>query len=370
MSHPMLASANHDETAEQLFVRDLQTWLYTEVEPHERQIAEQLDPGLSHNSRAEAVFEALHAEPAFLGWSNLRRTTQELLWDSVWNCVDRQAGALDAKAAEAGELGSLSLDPDFTVPAYLADSHVHLMPGGYGSDTEGVRQGALMDRGGAVYMLGRNGGFLNDGRGKAVAAHLATCYPDFAPEKLVELGCGVGSSVIPVANLYPGAQSYAVDVGASVLRYAHARAAHLGADIHFVQDDAERTRFEDGSFDLVFTAAVMHETSPEAIRRIIAESHRLLRKGGVAVHLEVPVKYETLDLWSQVIAGVERDYNNEPAWQEATSADYAALLREAGFEDCRIGFQDAVFGPDLSASTFGTESKGVFLSWFVASGRK
>ncbi|QVM84499.1 class I SAM-dependent methyltransferase [Novosphingobium decolorationis] len=370
MSHPMLASANHDETTEQLFVRDLQYWLYTEVEPHERQIAEELDPGLSHNARAEEVFDKLHKEPAFLGWSNMRRTTQELLWDSVWNCVDRQAGELDAKASEAAEIGSLTLAEDFQVPDYLEDAHVHLMPGGYGSDTDGVRQGALMDRGGAVYMLGRNGGFLNDGRGKAVAAHLASCYPDFQPEKLVELGCGVGSSVIPVAEAYPKAEAYAVDVGASVLRYAHARAAHLGAAIHFVQDDAEKTRFADESFDLVFTAAVMHETSPEAIQNILTESHRLLRKGGIAVHLEVPVKYETLDLWSQVIAGMERDYNNEPAWQEATSADYGALMTAAGFEDVKVGFQDAVLGPDMSASKFGEESKGVFLSWFVTSGRK
>ncbi|MBH0111380.1 class I SAM-dependent methyltransferase [Novosphingobium sp. YJ-S2-02] len=370
MSHPMLANASHDETAEQLFVRDLQTWLYTEVEPHERKIAEELDPGLGHNDRAEAVYEALHKEPAFIGWSGMRRATQELLWDSVWTCVDRQAEGLDALASEAPELGSLTLAEDFAVPDYLEDAHVHLMPGGYGLDAEGVRQGALMDRGGAVYMLGRNGGFLNDGRGKAVAAHLACCYPDLAPERILELGCGVGSSVVPLAQAYPEAETYAVDVGASVLRYAHARAAHLGAAVHFVQDDAESTRFEDESFDVVFTAAVMHETSPEAIGRILTESHRLLRKGGVAVHLEVPVRYERLDLWSQVIAGIERDYNNEPAWKDATSADYEALMNAAGFEAVKVGFQDAVLGPDMSASKFGDESKGVFLSWFVTSGRK
>jgi len=65
MSHPMLASANHDEQAEQLFVRDLKQYLAAEVEPLQRKIAENLDPGLGHNDRAAHVFGALHEVAAF-----------------------------------------------------------------------------------------------------------------------------------------------------------------------------------------------------------------------------------------------------------------------------------------------------------------
>ena len=370
MTHPMLANANHDEEAEQLFVRDFKQYLAADIEPHQREIAEAVDPGLGHNARADHVFAALHAEPAFRAWSSLRRASQELLWDSVWRTVDRQASALDETAAQAPSLGSLELREDFAVPAYLEDAHVHLMPGGYSLDSDGVRQGAVMDRGGAVYMLGRNGGFMNDGRGRAVVAHLAACYPDLAPQRLVELGCGVGASIVPVASTYPQAQSFAVDVGPSMLRYAHARAAHLGVAVHFVQDNAERTRFPDESFDLVFSAALLHETSAEALPAIMAESYRLLRKGGVVVHLEVPTRYAQLDLWSQIRAEVEHNYNNEPAWRIATSADYETLLTAAGFDRCLVGFQDAVRGDALEDSAFGPTSRGTFLSWFVASARK
>jgi hypothetical protein len=370
MSHPMLASANHDEQAEQLFVRDLKQYLAAEVEPLQRKIAENLDPGLGHNDRAAHVFGALHEVAAFRSWSSVRRASQEMLWQSVWDTVDRQSDALDGVADAAPELGSVTLTEGFAVPSYLSDSDVHLMPGGYGLDATGVRQGAVMDRGGAVYMLGRNGGFMNDGRGQAVVAHLAACYPGFSPERLVEMGCGVGASAVPVAMAFPDAESIAIDVGASMLRYAHARAAHLGAAIDFVQADAEDTGLPGDSFDLVFSAALLHETSPEAITRIMAESHRLLRSGGVVVHLEVPTRYAQLDLWGQIGAEVEHDYNNEPAWQAATSADYGALLRAAGFEDCRVGFQDAVRDGNIAASRFGPDSHGTFLSWFVASARK
>jgi len=227
-----------------------------------------------------------------------------------------------------------------------------------------------MDRGGAVYMLGRNGGFLNDGRGKAILAHVYALYPDIAPTRILELGCGVGSSLLPVAEAFPEAETVGLDVGASMLRYAHARARQIGVPAHFVQGDAEHAPFDDASFDLVFSAALMHETSADAIGQILAESHRLLRPGGIAVHLEVPSRYDNLDLWSQIRAQVERDYNNEPAWQAATSADYGALMRAAGFSDVAVGFQDASFAPARGQGGFGAESKGVFRSWFVTSGRR
>lgn len=368
-SHPMLPDTTHDEMSQQLFVRDLKMYLGSQIEPLQGQIAQHLDPGPAHNDRDAEAFARLHEVPAFRAWAGMFRASQELMWDDVWTSVERQSGDLDALAAQV-TLGSLTLDPDFHAPAYLVDGHVHIMPGGYTFEAEGVAQGAMMDRGGAVYMLGRNGGFLNDGRGKTVLAHVYAQYPDLNPTRILELGCGVGTSLVPVAQAFPQAESYGLDVGASMLRYAHARAGHLGVAAHFVQGSAEQAPFPDASFDLVFSAALMHETSAEAIGRILAESHRLLRPGGVAVHLEVPSRYDSLDLWSQIRSQVERDYNNEPAWQAATSADYDALMRAAGFADPAVGFQDAAWAPAPGQGGFGQENKGVFRSWFIASGRR
>ncbi|NBC38147.1 methyltransferase domain-containing protein [Novosphingobium sp. FSY-8] len=369
-THAMLPQANHDEMAEQLFARDLKIWLGSEVEPLQGQLADAIDPGPQHNDRDAEAFARLHEEPAFLGWAGMFRAAQELMWDDIYRSVHRQKDALNAKAAQAADIGSVTIDPDFTAPAYLVDGHVHMMPGGYALNGDDVTQGAVMDRGGAVYMLGRNGGFMNDGRGATVAGHVFAEYPDLKPLKILELGCGTGASIVPVARAFPDAETYGIDVGSSVLRYAHARASHLGVPVHFVQGDAEHAPFEDESFDLVFSAALFHETSETAIPQILAESYRLLKPGGVVVHLEVPARYDQLNLWAQIRAQVERDYNNEPAWQVATSADYDALMRSAGFADPKIGYQDACFAPAPGQGGFGPESKGVFRSWFIASGRK
>ena len=365
----MLPEATHDEVAEQLFVRDLKQWVGGAAEQPARALAARLDPGPASNARVETAYERLHETPAFRTWASVRRSSQELMWDAIDRSVARQRDTLEERAAAAPDLGSLTLRDNFTVPDYLATRDVHLMPGGYQRDDGGIGQGATMDRGGAVYMLGRNGGFLNDGRGKTLVQHLFAVYPDLRPRRILELGCGIGASLVPVATAFPEAEVHGVDVGASILRYALARSQHLGVAVHLSQDDAEHTRFADASFDLVFSCVLLHETSEAAITNIMAESRRLLRPGGVAVHLEVPQRYQEMDLWGKIRGQIEADYNNEPAWKAAISADHAALLRGSGFADVVTGYQDMTFAPRRQAGGFSDTSKGVFGSWFVASGR-
>jgi ubiquinone/menaquinone biosynthesis C-methylase UbiE len=369
VTHLMLPAASHDELAEQMFVRDFKVWLGETGERHGPALAAQCDPGDQANDRLAVTWDALHEVPAFREWLSLRRQSQDLLWDAVARSVERQRAALDDRAVAAPPLGSLQLDPGFVQPDPVASRDIHLMPGGYQRDDGGVGQGAIMDRGGAVYMLGRNGGFMNDGRGRTALQHLYACWPGFAPARILELGCGIGASTVPFATAFPQAEVHGLDVGASMLRYALARARHLGTAIHFTQGDATAAPYPDASFDLVFSCALFHETSRPAIDAILTESRRLLRPGGIAIHLEVPQRIETMGLWGMIRGRIEAEYNNEPAWEAAISADYAASMRVAGFAEVITGYQDMCMRPDPAGGGFGQASKGVFGSWFVVSGR-
>lgn len=374
MSHPMMPATNHDEQAEQLFVRDLKVYLAEEIDPLGRRLAERIapDPMLPAEERLKAVRQDLYEYDSYRATVSLRRTVQEMLWDAVGSCVSRQADELSRRGEIVAPKGSLCLDPDFRAPAYISAGDVHLMPGGYHADWgEGdVLQGALMDRGGAVFMLGRNGGLMNDVRGHTAISHLFARFPNLEPQKILEMGCGVGASIVPAAKSFPHAEVYGIDVGASVLRYAHARAEHLGVAVHFSQQNAERTSFADESFDFVYSCALFHETSHSALKNIIGESWRLLRAGGVAVHLEVPLRYDELDLWGLLGGEFEVRYNNEPFWNGALKADYATEMSTAGFREVAVGYQDAVPQAQRGAGRFSDSSAGLFRSWFVASGRK
>ncbi|WP_044562165.1 class I SAM-dependent methyltransferase [Azospirillum sp. B4] len=372
LAHPMIAVPTHDELVEQLFVRDLKLFVGQTLEPAQQKIAAQIVPEVAasgSNSPVDDLRHRMQSFESFTTWLSLKRESQRQLWAAVEDCVERQADQLEALAAVDAPKGTVTLDADFAAPDYITRGDIHLMPGGNAHDDGSVLQGAVMDRGGAVYMLGRNGGMLNDLRGHTAMAHLLTVAPDIRPARILDMGCGIGTSTVPAAVCFPEAEVHGIDVGASMLRYAHARAEHLGAAVHFSQQSAERTSFPDASFDVVYSCVVLHETSPEAAVNILAESRRLLRPGGIAIHLEVPLLHTLGDLWQELSSELEAQFNNEPNWRGALTADYGQLMRAAGFADIRVGYQATAFNGRTAPRKFGEASEGVFRSWFVTSGR-
>jgi SAM-dependent methyltransferase len=371
MAHPLIAVPTHDELVEQLFVRDLKLFVMQSLEPTQQRIADVVKRDIPRetNDPVGKLREKMFERESFRTWLGVKRESQRQLWSAVAASVERQAENLEQLAAVADPKGSVTVDPDFAVPDYIARGDIHLMPGGNAFDDQSVLQGAVMDRGGAVYMLGRNGGMLNDLRGQTAMAHVLTEYPDFEPTRILDMGCGIGTSTVPAATCFPNAEVHGIDVGASMLRYAHARAEHLGVAIAFSQQSAEHTSFPDQSFDLVYSCVMFHETSDAAVRNILAESKRLLKPGGIAVHLEVPLLHGGADPWRELADELEAQYNNEPNWRGALSADYGVMLQEAGFADVRAGYQSTAFNARGGPHQFGPESQGVFRSWFVASGR-
>lgn len=372
MSHPMMPATSHDERAELLFIRDLKTCMAEDLDPQQRALVSAVSEAPDAPEGSVGLRRSLVEQETFRSWLGLRRMSQEMMWSSVGDVIDRQLDDLQAKARIDDPKGSVTLDPDFKVPPYLAALDVHMMPGGYQHDRgQGdVRHGALIDTGGAVYMLGRNGGMMNDARGHVTVQHLFEVYPDIEPARILDMGCAVGASTVAVASYFPDAEVYGVDVGGSMLRYAHARAESLEQRVHFVQADAEGTGFEAGSFDVVYSCVLLHETSEAATRRIMAECHRLLRPGGVMIHVEVPSRIEELGVWGEVLGDFEALYNNEPFWRGMQGFDFGEAARGAGFGDVTIGYQLATSKASRRDRGFSDTSSGPFRSWYMISARK
>ena len=379
--HPMMPASTHDELSEQQFVVALKAFLYTEMDPVIRRltlgVAAELGAAGGERPTLQQLRPRLERRQFYQNWISSMRASQELMWQAAGDCVERQRDELEQLQRTAPQVGSVRTDPNFVVPRYLAATDTHMMPGSYHydapGDDQGIRQGAVFDKAASLYSMGRQGGQMNDMRGQTVIAHTFEIYPDLHPTKILEMGCTVGNSLVAVSRAFPEAECTGIDVGASLLRYAHARAARLGVPLHFVQANAERTDFPDNSFDFVYSSAMLHETSAKALPRILAECHRVLRPGGVMVHLEVPFRAESADSYELIRADFESRFNNEPFWMGAVSADYAALATQAGFTEVHAGFQDAAFGPpqrDKVRGLFGNENKGAYKSWYIASGRK
>lgn len=336
--HDMLPQATHDEQARQNFVQSLKEHLAMHVSPGNKSV---------YTRRAKPRFEKEHHrapqdrhevrrvmkdEPYYQTWSALLRTSQEMMWESVASSVDRQLPNLTTRAKINGQhIGSLALNPDLPIPSYHTAVDIHCMPGGYHSEdsADDIAAGAVYDRAVHVYAMGRMGPF-NDDLGASLVAHLQQQYPNFRPRKILDMGCSVGHSTVPYAEAYPEADVYAIDIGASMLRYAHARAEALGKRVHFSQQNAERTNFADASFDLIVSHILLHETSGAAIRNIMRECQRLLTPGGMMFHVEVP-QYQGMDPYDAFILDWDTYNNNEPFWGAMHDLDLVELARQGGF---------------------------------------
>ena len=371
--HAMLPEEQHDEVARERFVQALKGHIAARVSPGVREVYEarsrprwEAERGCEPTDRHE-IRAALESDRYYRLWSSVRRSSQHLLWSSVGDVVSRQSDELAARAKELDQgLGSLSLDPELVIPWYNADVDIHAMPGGYRGEyrPDDVAVGALYDRGVYVYAMGQMGE-LNDNYGQSIVTnYLALQHPEFRPRRILDIGCTVGHSTLPYVDAYGDAEVYAVDLGAPVLRYAHARAEALGKAVHFSQQNAEHTSFPDGHFDLIVSHIVLHELAPAALRNVLAECHRLLAPEGLMIHADFP-GYSGVDFLTQSMIDWDTYNNHEPFWGPMRDMDLPAEAVTAGFG--RDGV-DAVIVPTSRILQTGKENQAGSL-WLLVGQR-
>jgi SAM-dependent methyltransferase len=339
--HGVFPDVSHDETARLNFLANMNRHLAGRVMPFVRAAWE---------ARGKAAFEASHArppadrhevrralltDPVFQTWSALRRMTMEQRQQAGRWVTLRQAEQLAARA-EALTAGDprLALDPSLPIPRYISAIDHHCMPGSYHTEQfPGDVSGAANYDHGLFATTGGQLGRYSDGGGHGVVQWVRRHMPGFSPTRILEIGATIGHSLLPIAMAFPAAEVVAVDVGAPVLRYALARAKSLGIDnVRVIQADAtDLSIFADASFDWVQSTMFLHELSGPAMRAIFAECHRLLRPGGLMLHVEQPQYAADMPLFEQAMRDWDAFYNNEPFWSTMHGLDLDGLVMEAGF---------------------------------------
>jgi SAM-dependent methyltransferase len=353
-----------DERARQQFVSQLRRHIMVDMAGSMRGVyAREVEPSVIARHRrpprnALEVRRAMLPNAYFRAWSALRYTAQEMTWSSVRPQIERDLPKLVAAArtaarpavaerAVAGRAapgpmrrhGSLRLNPDLAIPKDMQQLDIHLMPGGFHSEfvADDVAAGALYHHGTAVFA----GGFALRARGggvaKSIAHYLKARDPSFEPRRLLDLGCTVGGNLLPYLEVFPDCEAYGIDVCAPLLRYAHARAESLGAAVHYSQQNAEHTDFADESFDIVCSSFFLHEHSIAVTRRVFKEARRILKPGGIMVHMELPPDSLTTPYYSFYL-NWDAYYNNEPHYAAFRALDLRKEVQSAGFE-ARNAFQ-------------------------------
>jgi SAM-dependent methyltransferase len=337
VTHDLALAPTRDEAAAQDFVSTLRSHVLNPMAASMKARFEaEVAPVLGDGASSQDVLEALQPTPYFRFYTAARIKAQKLVWASVRETIERERDALAARAAalaaDRGRAqGTLTLDPDLALPWNVSAIDVHLMPGSYGfggSDGD-VAAGALYENGLSVFSFGLMGESLDD-IGRSIALWLTCRHPDFAPAEILDLGCSVGHQTLPWKRAYPKALVTGLDVAPACLTYAHARAQSLGLTAHFLQADATRVPLPDASQDLVFSSMFLHELPAQDIRAVFREARRLLRRGGLMLHYELPPN-EALTAYDGFYLDWDSHYNAEPYYEGYRDLSPRALAAEAGF---------------------------------------
>lgn len=124
---------------------------------------------------------------------------------------------------------------------------------------------------------------------------------------VIDIACGKGSSAVFVAEKY-GCRVTAVDISAELIEEAKqlAKRRGLSGKISFMVCDAMQLPFEDGSFDVAVSQAMLVLVDDKI--RAIKEANRVIKPGGAAGWLELSWRNEPSEEFIEHVSKVLCSY--------------------------------------------------------------
>tara|TARA_B100001996_G_scaffold49073_1_gene35174 strand:+ start:839 stop:1984 length:1146 start_codon:yes stop_codon:yes gene_type:complete len=347
--HLMQPKPNHDESVRQDFVTDLRAYLtdeiYTLITPH---YEKKIEPEFlqSHDRKPKDKLEVrslMLNDKGYQSWSLLQRLSQQMMFTSVIDTVERNLEKMIDDLDKHQGIGRLEINESLEIPRYLTAYDIHQQPGGYHSEIieKDISAGAVYDISLPIYS--RNAmGEENDLLAQAIIHYIDKNIGTLQPKDILDMGCGIGNSTLPFSKKYPNSKVVGVDVALPCLRYAHARANALGVEANFSQQNVEKTNYDSESFDLVTSTLLLHETSHDAVPKIIQECFRLLKPGGWMIHLDVyPFHKKEKDPLYDFLKDWEIINNNENFSGALRKMNMKKIIEDAGFSTETVEFTSA-----------------------------
>jgi SAM-dependent methyltransferase len=197
----------------------------------------------------------------------------------------------------------------------------------------------------------------------------------FQGRRLLDFGCGSGSSSAVLARLLPETEIVGVELNPDLLKLAAARMAHRGVRNVRFEASPSGTRLPEnlGSFDFILFSAVYEHLLPKERDDLMPMVWRALRPGGVLFINQTPHRYFPIDThssglplvnylpdslahWAVVRFSKRSEINKSAVWEEhlrgglrgATEAEIMAKISSSSdgrpvlLDPCIPGLKDRV----------------------------
>jgi ubiquinone/menaquinone biosynthesis C-methylase UbiE len=149
---------------------------------------------------------------------------------------------------------------------------------------------------------------------------------DFQPRRILDLGCGTGSTTVLLKQAFSYASVTGLDLSPYMLAIAQDKSNLANLAIEWHHGKAESTQYKSESFDLVTASLLFHETPPEIAQQILTESWRLLAPGGQLFILDGNQgTLRSLEMLNNIF--------EEPYIQTYAAGNLDESLRKAGFKE-------------------------------------
>ncbi len=169
---------------------------------------------------------------------------------------------------------------NFDYPEYYRSQDFHGIPGGYLNPIAPVTYDAVTRFAAPPNEIKLRKKAILQGR------PCANTQVKSKPQKILDLGCGTGSSTIMLKQAYPQARTIGLDISPYMLTVAEHNANKANLSIDWQQGLAEATVFPQEAFDLISIAFLFHETPVNISCQILEECWRLLKFGGQIIILD------------------------------------------------------------------------------------
>jgi ubiquinone/menaquinone biosynthesis C-methylase UbiE len=259
-------------------------------------------------------------------WISNQQITWKIFQDYFHEHADEYLAEMEA--ADNDGPGTLELNPDMKLPAYVTNE-IHIMPGGYVGDPFAghIYHHGTNSFSAGVPMLGEN----EQDQLQIAAVERLPLPADGKVKRILDLGCGIGRMTVALKERFPDAEVWGIDTSGPLVRYAHMRARDIGVDVNFAQRSAYETRFKDGYFDIVTSLIINHEMPWEVNQAVIREAYRLTRKGGYYY----PIDFRSGGDKGQVASIYRRwwdhRWNCEPFTPGFVESDFEGEIERVGF---------------------------------------